>query len=293
MARTARSRLRVGVIGAGRVGTVLALALRNAGHHLVGVAAHSAPSSAKAASALPGVAQGTPEEIAKASELVLFGVPDDAIAEVVADLAAAGAVGEGQYVVHPSGRHGTAVLAPAAERGALVAAIHPAMAFHGHYSDVGRLYGCAMGVTAAPELRQFVEGLVHDLGGQPVWIAEEDRARYHAALAHGVNHLVTVIAQAMQLLRAANIPDPAAVLGPLAQHALTDSLAHGDAALTGPIVRGDSKTVAAHVRAVAEAAPAVLPSYLALYRSTVERAVLDGRLTDEAAARLRAVLEAS
>ncbi len=290
MARTARSRLRVGVIGAGRVGTVLALALRNAGHHLVGVATHSDHSSVKAATALPGVTQGGAEEIAGASELVLLGVPDDAIGSVVGELAAAGVVSEGQYVVHPSGMHGTAVLSPAAERGALVAAIHPAMAFRGHYSDVGRLYGCAMGVTAAPELHDFVEGIVHDLGGNPVWIAEENRALYHGALAHGVNHLVTVIAQATQLLRAAGIPDPSAVLGPLSQHALTDSIAHGDAALTGPIVRGDAQTVAAHLDAVSLAAPAVLPSYVALYEATVERAVLDGRLSEEQAASLRAVL---
>jgi predicted short-subunit dehydrogenase-like oxidoreductase (DUF2520 family) len=109
----------------------------------------------------------------------------------------------------------------------------------------------------------------------PEWIAEGDRPLYHAALAHGANHLVTLVNDAADLLRAAGVADPATVLGPLLRAALDNALRLGDAALTGPVSRGDAGTVAQHLdRLPAE----FLDTYLALARRTADRAVATGRL---------------
>ena len=124
-----------------------------------------------------------------------------------------------------------------------------------------------------------------------MWVPEEKRTLYHAGLAHGANHLVTLVAQAMELLAASGAEDPAATLRPLLTAALDNALAQGDAALTGPIVRGDVNTVRAHLRDIAENAPATVPSYVAMAKATADRAVLDGRLLPIRAARIVALLD--
>jgi predicted short-subunit dehydrogenase-like oxidoreductase (DUF2520 family) len=281
---------RVGVVGAGRVGAVVAAALRAAGHEITGAAGESAASRTRIETLLPGVHQDKPTSVARGCDVLLLTVPDDMLANVVTMLAAAGAIRPGQSVVHTSGKHGTTVLEPAARRGARVLAKHPAMTFTGTDLDLPRLTGCVFGVTAGPGTRDLAESLVADLGGRLVWVAEDRRTLYHAGLAHGANHLVTLVAQAMDLLRASGADDPAATLRPLLTAALDNALTYGDAALTGPIVRGDVETVRAHLVDMAAGAPDTVESYVVMARATVNRAVLDGRLQPIRAAKLVGVL---
>jgi predicted short-subunit dehydrogenase-like oxidoreductase (DUF2520 family) len=169
--------------------------------------------------------------------------------------------------------------------------MHPAMTFTGTARDLDRLEGCVFGMTTGEGERGFAEALVTDLGGIAMWVPEEKRTLYHAGLAHGANHLVTLVAQAMELLAASGAEDPAATLRPLLTAALDNALAQGDAALTGPIVRGDVNTVSAHLHDIAENAPATVPSYVAMGKATADRAVLDGRLLPIRAARIVALLD--
>jgi predicted short-subunit dehydrogenase-like oxidoreductase (DUF2520 family) len=104
-----------------------------------------------------------------------------------------------------------------------------------------------------------------------VAVPEELRPLWHAGLAHGSNHLVTLVASAMDVVRATGVADPAAVLRPLLTATLDNALAAGDAALTGPVARGDAGTVAAHLDVLADEAPQERPTYLALARATAAR----------------------
>jgi len=281
----------IGVVGAGRVGAVLAAALRSAGHDIVAAAGESDASRTRIETLLPGVPGAKPTAVARACDLLLLTVPDDMLGNVVTQLAASGALREGQYVAHTSGRHGLAVLDPAREVGAHVIALHPAMTFTGTDLDLPRLAGCAFGVTAdQPDTVVLAETLVSDLRGRIVWVPEDKRTLYHAGLAHGANHLVTLVAEAMELLRASGAEDPASTLRPLLTAALDNALSFGDAALTGPIVRGDVETVRAHLRDIAANAPNTLPSYVAMARATANRAVVDGRLLPIRAAKLVGIL---
>jgi predicted short-subunit dehydrogenase-like oxidoreductase (DUF2520 family) len=284
-------KFQIGVIGAGRVGAVLAAALRDSGHQIAAVAGESAASRTRIETLLPGVAVSKPTTVAKAADLLLLTVPDDALDNVVRMLVASGAIRSGQYVVHTSGRHGLDVLRPAIDIGAHGVAMHPAMTFTGTDLDLDHLPGCTYGVTADISERLVAQALVDDLRGRVVWVEEAYRPLYHAALAHGANHLVTLVAQAMELLRAAGSSDPAATLRPLLTAALDNTLTYGDAALTGPIVRGDVQTVRTHVRSLAAESPSTLSTYLAMARSTADRAVLDGRLEPRRAAELVSVLD--
>jgi predicted short-subunit dehydrogenase-like oxidoreductase (DUF2520 family) len=287
------ARLDVGVVGAGRVGTALAIALSRAGHRIAAASAVSDASRQRVNRYLAGTPVRQPEDVVAAADLVLLTVPDDVLPGLVRGLAATGAQLAGRMLVHASGRHGLAVLEPAVEQGALPLALHPVMTFTGRADDADRLAGISFGVTAPPVLRPAAEVLVLEMGGEPVFIAEADRDLYHAALAGAANHLVTLVAQAQDLLARAGVGNPARMLGPLLSAALDNSLRLGDAALTGPVARGDADTVAGHVAALRLQAPEALPAYLALARLTAARALASGSLTEPDARRLLDVLAES
>ena len=291
-------RLGVGIISAGRVGAVLGSALRSVDHRVIGVHAVSEASRERAEMLLPGVPLLGVEEIVRRCELVLLAVPDDALAELVGGLAELGAWQTGQLVVHTSGRYGAGVLAPVKRAGAIPIAVHPAMTFSGWSTDLPRLVGCPMAVTAPAAFLPVGQALAVELGGEPFVLDEQARPAYHAALAHGANHLVTIVGQAVRVLGAAGVDDGAAALRPLLTAALDRALHEGaDHALTGPVARGDAGTVVAHLEALeslrdAEDRPLadVVDTYRALAGATVDRRRATGALSRAQAEALRAAL---
>ena len=301
-------RLGVGVVGAGRVGAVLGSALRAAGHAVVGASGISAASRERIATMLPGVPALEVQEVVERAELVLLTVPDDALADLVSGLAALGAWQAGQIVVHTAGAFGTSVLAPARAAGVIPLAIHPAMTFTGTSLDISRLVGCSFAVTGPAPVLPIGQALVVEVGGEPVVVAEEARPLYHAALAHGANHLVVLVAQAAHALAAAGVEAPDRVLGPLLGAALDSAVrgagglggdgpeVAGVAGLTGPVVRGDTGTVTAHLSELTllaardPGAADLAPAYRVLARSATTRALAGGRISTAQAERLLDVL---
>ncbi|WP_084099612.1 Rossmann-like and DUF2520 domain-containing protein [Demequina sp. NBRC 110051] len=273
-------RLSIGIVGAGRVGAVLGAALRAAEHEIVGATGVSDETLARIDALLPGVPVMDPEAVVRASDVVLLTVPDDSVAAVAAGLASLGAWRGGQIVVHTSGRLGTEALADAARCGALPLAIHPAMTFTGTSLDLTRMTGAAFAVSGAAPLLPIAQALAVEMGGEPFVLDDRDRPAYHAALVHGANHVVTALSQAGGLLARIGVEEPARVLGPLV-HASVDG-ALGDApgavtTLTGPVVRGDAGTVAAHVHALT-GHDEMLFAYRAMARATADLALSGGRI---------------
>jgi predicted short-subunit dehydrogenase-like oxidoreductase (DUF2520 family) len=284
------ARLKVGVVGAGRAGVTLGAALARAGHEVVAVSAVSDASRRRAARMLPDVPVKPPQAVVAAADLVLLTVPDDALPGLVAGLAATDVPLAGRLLAHASGSYGIAVLGPAVRRGALPLALHPVMTFTGRSDDLDRLAGISFGVTAPDSLRTAAEALVIEMGGEPVFIPEEKRGLYHAALASAANHLITLVVQAEDLLGQAGVPNPARMIAPLLSAALDNALRLGDAGLTGPVARGDADTVAGHIEALREVSPEALRAYVALARLTADRALAAGILAAPAAQRLLDVL---
>ena len=284
------ARLRVGVIGPGRTGIALGRALARAGHVITGASAVSEASKQRARDNFPLALLTEPAQVLADADLVLMTVPDDVLPGLVEGLAATGAPYAGRMVAHASGAHGVRILDPATRAGALPLALHPVMTFTGREDDVDRIKGVCFGVTAPDPLRAAAEALVIEMGGEPVFIAEQDRPLYHAALAFAANHLVTLVAEAASLLGQAGADNPERMLGPLLGAALDNALRFGDAGLTGPVARGDSSTVASHLAAIEAADRGALPAYLALARLTADRALAAGRLSAGDAERLLDVL---
>ncbi len=103
------------------------------------------------------------------------------------------------------------------------------MTFTGTSLDLARLEGTTFAVTAPGPVLPIGQALVVELGGEPVVVAEESRGLYHAALAHGANHLVVLVAQAAQALEAAGVDQPGRALAPLLAAALDGATRGADA----------------------------------------------------------------
>jgi predicted short-subunit dehydrogenase-like oxidoreductase (DUF2520 family) len=282
------ARLKVGIISAGRVGTALGVALERADHVVVACSAISRPSLQRAQRRLPDTPVLPPPDVASSAELLLLAVTDSELAGLVSGLAATSAVRPGTIVAHTSGANGISVLAPLTQQGCVPLAIHPAMTFTGSDEDIARLADTCFGVTAADEVGYAIgQSLVLEMGGEPFYVREDARVLYHAALAHASNHLVTVLSDALEALRAAlrgdellgqqpvdNQPGGIAerIVGPLARAALENTLQRGQAALTGPVARGDAAAVAGHLRALEEADPELAQAYRVIALRTARRA---------------------
>ena len=223
------------IVGAGRLGTALAAALRRTGLDVEGPLGRGAPPPA--------------------ADVALLCVPDAEIA------AAAAAVPPGPLVGHCSGATGLAVLAPHEAFG-----LHPLMTVPAEGTAVFAGAGCAVaGTTARAEA--CARELAARLGMRATTVADEDRAAYHAAASIASNFLVTLEGAAERLAATAGVDR--ALLAPLVRAAVENWARLGAAgALTGPIVRGDEETVARQRAAVAERAPDLVPMFDALADAT-------------------------
>ncbi|GAA2041567.1 hypothetical protein GCM10009720_22620 [Yaniella flava] len=286
------NRLGIGIIGAGRVGGVLGLALQRAGHTITAVHAVSDASVGRAETLLPDVPIIEIPDILRRSEAVIFAVPDDVLESLVAGLAEAGHIQTGHLLVHTSGRYGTDVMQSVREHGAIPVAIHPAMTFSGLSLDADRLQNTAFGITADAVVAPIAEALVVEMGGIPVTIPEAARPVYHAAMAHASNHLVTLTAQAQAMLTAAGIDQAPKLVGNLMSASLENALSNGDQALTGPVSRGDTGTVAKHVETLkALDDQDLFETYRAMAVATARRAHRAGFINAAKLEELQHVLE--
>lgn len=217
-------RLGVGIIGAGRVGPVLGAALAGAGHAIVGISAISQQSRDRAEVMLPGVPLLEIPDLVERSELVILAVPAAELATLVAGLAATGAWQPGQLVVHTAAEFGTGILAPAMALGAIPLAIHPAMAFTGTSIDLSRMVESSFAVTAPAPVQPIGQALVLEMGGEPVLIAEADRAAYADAVSTATSFSISIVEQATALLEAIGVDGPGRILAPLVRSAVDDAL---------------------------------------------------------------------
>lgn len=222
--RQRSGRLGVGIIGAGRVGPVLGAALAGAGHAIVGISAISESSRERADAMLHGVPILDVPAIIERSELVILAVPAAELAALVAGLASTGAWQPGQLVMHTAAEFGTDVLGPATASGAIPLAIHPAVSFTGTTIDLTQLVGAYFAITAPGPVQPIGQALVVEMGGEPIMVAEGDRAAYAEAIATATSFSSAIVDQASALLASIGIDQPGAVLGPLVRSSVENAL---------------------------------------------------------------------
>jgi len=309
------SSLRFVVVGAGRLGTSLALALRSRGALLLGYSSETDAGRRRAESYLGGRACSSLEDLVALSPgLYVIAVPDDAlpaVAGALGDMLAAhrpsrphpgptaSVVTEAvPTVIHTSGGTSVAVLEPCVRAGASTLVFHPLQTFTDPIGGATRFAGAAIAITAgrAATGRSPVDlgfALAHGLGSRPFSLPDDKRSLYHAAATFASNYLVTLEHVAEQLFVAAGLPETEA-LGlflPLVKATIDNVQAHGTVpALTGPLSRGDRSTIAAHLEVLEAEAPAAAALYRSLGLATLPlvhaRGELDPTLVDALAATL-------
>ncbi len=215
-------RLGVGIIGAGRVGPVLGAALAGAGHAVTGITSGS--DDERVAAVLPDVPVLDALDVVRRSELVIIAVPHDQLPALVEGIAELGGWQLGQLVLHTDPGHGIEVLRPAAGRGAIPLAVHPAITFTGTSIDLRQLQAAYAAVTAPAAVLPIAQALAVEMGCEPVVVAEEDRAAYADAIHAVVEFSRSIIGQSTERLRGIGVENPGGYLSALVQSTVERAL---------------------------------------------------------------------
>jgi predicted short-subunit dehydrogenase-like oxidoreductase (DUF2520 family) len=281
---------RIGFVGAGSVGTALAVAFDGAGWPVGAVATRDHGRRARFRSLLPAaVAVDGVQAIADDADLIFVTVPDDALPEVAAQLR----LYAGQAVVHTSGALGSDVLGPALAAGSAAGSFHPLVAFADIDAALAALPGSTIALEGDEELVSMLGQLTEDIGAQPVRLPPAGKPAYHAAAVLAAGGFVGLLDGIAEVARGAGLDEAGAlaIYAPLIRQSLANAERSGiRAALTGPFVRGDANTVDAHLRALARMAPDVLELYVAVARRELALARERGALTADEAAPLERLL---
>ena len=283
--------LKVGFIGAGTVGTALAILLSSKGYQFVGASRRSRSSPGNLNRAVSNLRLlDSNQDVADAAELVFITTPDDSIAEVTRQVKWR----RGQSVVHCSGADSTDILEPARKAGAMVGGFHPLQTFAGIEQAVENIPGSTFAIEAEEPLLTSLKDMAHTLGGYSIELKASDKVAYHAAAVFACNYLVTLVKLATDLWQTFSIPPDQAIraLLPLIGGTLRNIENIGlPQCLTGPIARGDTGTIKKHIEALQEKAPALLSTYKELGRQTIPIALDKGRINEQQASELEAILK--
>lgn len=258
------------VVGAGRLGRSLARLLRCSGAVEVGgVYCRSAAAAQEAVAFIGGGCAVATLDALPDAELTLIAVPDGVIGPVASALASAVVFRPGSVAFHASGVGEASLLVPLAAQGVRVASVHPAFSFAEPARAVEGFAGTLCALEGDALACDGLEPLVRAMGGRPFRLAPGGKAAYHAALSIASNYLVTLNALALDVARAGGVGEALGreLVGRLMQQTLANVLALGaEAALTGPIARGDAGTLGLHRACLS---PAQDAAYCALGRLTV------------------------
>lgn len=283
--------MKLGFIGAGTVGTALAIGLNARDYKVTVVYSRSRESAEKLASAIPGChAVESGQAVADVADLVFITTPDGAIGDVAASIE----WHPGQSVVHCSGADSTAVLEPARVMNAHVGAFHPLQTFASVKQAIENIPGSTFAIEAEEPLQTTLKEMATALGGRYIQLEASDKVMYHAAAVIACNYLVTLVKLATDLWKTFDIPTQQAsqALLPLIQGTIHNIETVGiPDCLTGPVARGDSGTIRKHIEALQKVAPDVLPTYLELGRQTVPVALAKGKITEQQAEEMMNILK--
>lgn len=281
----------IGFIGAGAVGSALAIRLSEKGYPVIAVSSRTLASAERLAQAIKGCRVcATNQAVADVADLVFITTPDAAIRTVASEIR----WHPGQSVVHCSGADSTETLQHASNMGAVTGAFHPLQTFASIRQAIDNLPGTSFAIEAEEPLKSTLKGLVEALNGDWIELKASDKVIYHAAAVIACNYLVTLVKLADDLWQTFGIPRDQATkaLLPLLRGTLNNIASVGiPQCLTGPIARGDTGTIRKHIDALRKDAPDVLSTYCELGLQTIPVALAKGRIDENKADELRAVLK--
>ena len=283
--------LTIGFIGAGTVGTALALSLPPEKYKVLAVHSRT-PSSAQRLAQLVHGCQfcQTAQKVADIAELAFITTPDDVISKVASEVD----WHKGQGVLHCSGAHSIDILEPARQCGANVGSIHPLQTFASINEAVKNLPGSTFSLEADEPLLSRLKELASSLNGRCVELKPGDKVLYHTAAVFVSNYLVTLVKLAMDLWQDFGVPAKEATesLLPLLKGTVNNIENIGlPNCLTGPIARGDLGTIDKHLNALKAIGSPLLTTYQELGLQTISIALAKGKIDADRAEELKALLK--
>jgi len=282
---------RIAFIGAGRVGTALGAAFARAGWQVTAVASRDEERRRRFQEKVAGArAFADAHAVLDEADLIFVTVPDDAITDAIHGLL----LYSGQALVHTSGALPAAVLAPAMAAGTSLGSFHPLVSFAEHDQAIADLRGATVALEGDASLMPVLAELAESVGAQAVLLPENGKAAYHAAAMMAAGGLVGLFDAIARVAVVAGLDERAAVAvyAPLARQALANAERLGiDAALTGPLLRGDVGTVRGHLEVLTQFAPDTLPLYVAVARRELGIARRRAEVAEDRAAAIEASLD--
>jgi predicted short-subunit dehydrogenase-like oxidoreductase (DUF2520 family) len=290
------SRLRIGLIGAGRLGAALAQAMADSGLTIHALASRREASAQRLAAALPACRVLAAQPLVDACDIVFLTTPDDALPALAASLRWR----PGIAAVHCSGASELSVLDAARNAGAAVGGFHPLQSF-GAAPPAGAavangLSGCTVTIEAEPPLDALLQDLAHRLGARTNRLPPGMRGRYHAAAGYASQFVNVLLREATDIWQSwgASEDDAVAALLPLVAGTIASVQRAGvGGGMPGPASRGDAGTVRRHLQALAPLPPATLALYRALCGRSVVLALESGAIDAPMAEQLRSLLDAA
>lgn len=258
---------RIGIIGAGVVGTAVGVVLNEKGFEITSVYDKKFESTKELVERIGCTAYKSPQEVSRSADILFITTSDSAIEEVVDSLADYRAFHMGQVIVHMSGAHSSEILDRAKDFGAYVLSVHPLQSFANVERAIENLHGSIFSIEGDREAYDKAVCIVETLGGEYFFIDRKAKPLYHAGACVVSNYLVTLIDFGVKLLEATGIPRQMAfrALLPLINGTINNVENIGiPEALTGPIARGDISTVLKHLDCMQEMAPDLLQLYCLL-----------------------------
>jgi predicted short-subunit dehydrogenase-like oxidoreductase (DUF2520 family) len=282
---------KIGFIGAGKVGTALAVLLSRKNYEIVSVYDQDSGASNALAKQIKGCrVAGNAQQTVDTSDIVFITTPDSVIPTVVKNVK----WHERQSVIHCSGADSAAILEPAKKTGAMTAAFHPLQTFAGAKEAMENIPGSTFSIEAEEPLLSILNKIADDLEGNRITLKASDKAAYHAAAVFASNYLVTLVKISTDLWKTFSIPTDQAVtaLLPLLKGTIHNIETIGlPGCLTGPIARGDAGTVKKHLKTIKEKTPELLSIYKELGAQTVPIATAKGTLNKTQARELELLLK--
>lgn len=285
--------LKIGFIGAGIVGTALAVLLNRIGYRVECVSSRTRKSAKNLARMVEGCnIMDTNQDVADVADFVFITTPDDAISRVVSRVKWR----KRQNVVHCSGADSVDILEPAKKAGARTGGFHPLQTFAGIDQAIENIPGSTFAIEADEPLLTTLKDMATALGGQWIELKSRDKVAYHAAAVFACNYLVTLVKLSTDLWETFHIPPEKATgaLLPLLRGTLNNIETLGiPQCLTGPIARGDIGTISKHIQTLRKKAPSLLVPYTELGRQTIPIALAKGKIDKKRSVELEKTLKAS
>lgn len=281
----------IAIIGAGRAGKALALALNSKGYKVNAVASRSFSSAQGLSRLVDGCkAYNNLQEAISNAKLVFITVPDRSIREVAESLDWE----DGQFVVHSSGAFSRDLLNKAELDGAVTGVFHPLQTLAEDSAEACELNGITFAIEAKQPLYAYLEDMARNLGGSPMEVGAEYKPLYHASAVMAGNYLVALLNNATDMWAVFGIKrsDALRALAPLVKKTLENSLKKGiPEALTGPISRGDEETIKSHLKSIRQHAEHTSGLYSILGMNTIPLAVENGTIDKNKAKRLNRIFK--